>query len=79
MNRYVKVVDHPGLVRDVNTGAIINVDQTKARQANEIRNAQRARTKQLGDLSGRVETLENVVGKINRKLDRLIELLSKDS
>lgn len=76
---YVKVNDHPGLVRDTSTGAIINTDQNKARQAVAFRNAQRARNHQIVDINARVENLENVVNDINTKLDTLISVLSKNS
>lgn len=72
---YIKVTDHPGLMRDSNTGAIINVDQTKAKQAVINRQRAKAQRESVDNLNGRVENLEANVVSINTKLDALIELL----
>ena len=72
---YIKVTDHPGLMRDSNTGAIINVDQTKAKQAVVNRQRAKAQRDSVDNLNGRVENLEANVVSINAKLDALIDLL----
>lgn len=73
---YIKVTDHPGLMRDSNTGAIINVDQTKAKQAVVNRQRAKAQRDSVDNLNGRVENLEANVVSINAKLDALIDLLN---
>lgn len=72
---YIKVTDHPGLMRDSNTGAIINIDQTKAKQAVINRQRAKAQRESVDNLNGRVENLEANVVSINAKLDALIDLL----
>ena len=72
---FIKVADHPGLVRDTRTGAILNTDQSKAAQANAIRQKKRAQLSQVDNLNSRVENLENNIETINSKLDALIDLL----
>ena len=72
---YIKVADHPGLVRDTRTGAIINTDQTKAAQANINRQKIRAQRQQVSELDTRVSNLENNVNEINNKLDIIIKAL----
>lgn len=73
----IKVADHPGLVRDSKTGAIINTDQNKVNAAIANRQKIKAQRQQVTDLGTRVTNLENNVNAINDKLDMLIVLLSK--
>ena len=73
--KLIKVADHPGLMRDSNTGAIINTDQTKVKNALANRQKLRAQRQQVNDLDNRVANLEVNVTNINNKLDALIELL----
>lgn len=73
----IKVADHPGLVRDSKTGAIINTDQNKVNAAIANRQKIKAQRQQVTDLGTRVTNLENNVNAINDKLDTLIALLSK--
>lgn len=77
MMSLIKVADHPGLVRDSKTGAIINTDQNKVNAAIANRQKIKAQRQQVTDLGTRVTNLENNVNAINDKLDMLIVLLSK--
>ena len=74
-SKLIKVADHPGLMRDSNTGAIINTDQNKIKNALANRQKLRAQRQQVNDLDNRVANLESNVTTINNKLDALIELL----
>lgn len=74
-SKLIKVADHPGLMRDSNTGAIINTDQNKVKTALANRQKLRAQRQQVNDLDNRVANLESNVTTINNKLDALIELL----
>lgn len=74
-SKLIKVTDHPGLMRDSNTGAIINTDQNKIKNALANRQKLRAQRQQVNDLDNRVANLESNVTTINNKLDALIELL----
>lgn len=74
-SKLIKVADHPGLMRDSNTGAIINTDQNKVKTALANRQKLRAQRQQVNDLDNRVANLESNVTNINNKLDALIELL----
>lgn len=74
-SKLIKVADHPGLMRDSNTGAIINTDQNKIKNALANRQKLRAQRQQVNDLDNRVANLEVNVTNINNKLDALIELL----
>lgn len=74
-SKLIKVADHPGLMRDSNTGAIINTDQNKIKNALANRQKLRAQRQQVNDLDNRVANLEVNVTNINNKLDTLIELL----
>ena len=74
-SKLIKVTDHPGLMRDSNTGAIINTDQNKIKNALANRQKLRAQRQQVNDLDNRVANLESNVTNINNKLDALIELL----
>lgn len=74
-SKLIKVADHPGLMRDSNTGAIINTDQNKIKNALANRQKLRAQRQQVNDLDNRVANLESNVTNINNKLDALIELL----
>ena len=71
----IKVADHPGLVRDSATGAILNTDQSKVQKALANRQKIKAQRQQVNDLDLRVANLETNVNNINAKLDTLIELL----
>ena len=73
----LKVTDHPGLMRDTNTGAVINTDQTKLKRALEQRRRAQAQQNKVTDLDNRVLNLENNVNDINAKLDTILSLLSK--
>lgn len=65
---YVKVLDHDNLVRDVNTGAIINIDKTSIDDAKKGRNGSSAIRKLQND----VEELKSELFEIKQLLRELI-------
>jgi hypothetical protein len=65
---YVQVDEHPGLVRDRKSGAILNINK------NSITQARVAKKKRKAD-ADRLDVLEN---KLERALDLLEALVNKD-
>ena len=65
---YVQVDEHPGLVRDRKSGAILNINKNSITQA-------RAAKKKRKDDASRLDALEN---KLERALDLLEALVNKD-
>ena len=75
----LKVQNNSNLVRDSNTGAIINVNDAErqnvlSRRANQIKRNQQIEqtTKQIDELSIRVDNIES-------KLDCILDLLRKSA
>jgi hypothetical protein len=65
---YIKVEGHPNLVRDKNSGAILNINKTEI-EANRIR---KEREKQKDK---EIEQLKNDVSEIKSMLNKLVEKL----
>jgi hypothetical protein len=65
---YIKVEGHPNLVRDKNSGAILNINKTEI-EANRIR---KEKEKQKDK---EIEQLKNDVSEIKSMLNKLIEKL----
>jgi hypothetical protein len=65
---YIKVEGHPNLVRDKNSGAILNINKTEI-EANRIR---KEREKQKNK---EIEQLKNDVSEIKSMLNKLVEKL----
>ena len=68
MNSYIKVEGHPNLVRDKNSGVILNINKTEL-EANRIRK-QKQREK-----NNEIEQLKNDVSEIKSMLNKLVEKL----
>lgn len=68
MNSYIKVEGHPNLVRDKNSGVILNINKTEL-EANRIRK-QKQREK-----DNEIEQLKNDVSEIKSMLNKLVEKL----
>jgi hypothetical protein len=66
--KYAKIIDHPNLVRDLDSGAVLNVDH------NARDNFLKAREIKRKDKM-RLDTLENDVKALNNKLNVILELL----
>ena len=68
MSNYIKVKGHPNLVRDKNSGVILNINKTEL-EANRIRK-QKQREK-----DNEIEQLKNDVSEIKSMLNKLVEKL----
>ena len=68
MSNYIKVEGHPNLVRDKNSGVILNINKTEL-EANRIRK-QKQREK-----NNEIEQLKNDVSEIKSMLNKLVEKL----
>ena len=68
MSNYIKVEGHPNLVRDKNSGVILNINKTEL-EANRIRK-QKQREK-----DNEIEQLKNDVSEIQSMLNKLVEKL----
>jgi hypothetical protein len=66
--KYAKIIDHPNLVRDLDSGAVLNVDHNARDNFLKARDAKRKD-------KIRIDTLENDVKMLNSKLDVILELL----
>jgi hypothetical protein len=62
---YIKVLGHDGLVRDENTGAIINQDDSAI--------AARRKSKQLGSALEDINMLKNEISEIKSLLRELVK------
>jgi len=69
MKNLVKVDGHPGLYRDMKTGAIVNKNKTALEQA-------KARKAALNRDRERMDELEQKVDKLSGMLETLIDKLS---
>jgi len=65
---YKKVEGHPGLIRDLDTNAVINNDKTAYQNYIQLRE-QKLKEQQ------RIENLENEVGKIKNLLNKILDKL----
>jgi carbamoylphosphate synthase small subunit len=69
MNNYAKVQDHNDLVRDMNSKAILNIDQ----EALENHRRKKSVMKSLVENNQKVKELENDVKEIKQMLSCLLE------
>jgi len=65
---YKKVEGHPGLIRDLDTNAVINNDKTAYQNYIQLRE-QKLKEQQ------RIENLENEVGEIKNLLNKILDKL----
>jgi hypothetical protein len=66
MTNYVPVKDHPDLVRDMNTGMILNINKSKTKQK-KLEAAQRQKDRQ------ELDELKSDVSEIKMMLQKLLE------
>lgn len=69
MNKNIKVKDHEGLVRDKNTGAILNVDRSA------IQLARQQKKKRLEE-KAELESLKNDVSDMKQMLTAIMDRLN---
>lgn len=73
MNKYQKVEGHTNLVRDKQTGAILNTNRAEIEKARKIKEAKRLETEKMNSLTEDVTTLKNEMSEIKQLLTRLVE------
>lgn len=73
MNKYQKVEGHTNLVRDRQTGAILNTNRAEIEKARKIKEAKRLETERMSSLTEDVTTLKNEMSEIKQLLTRLVE------
>jgi predicted transcriptional regulator len=72
MNRYYKVKDHSGLVRDSSTNAILNTNCVEYNNyLNALRNKEQEK-KKMEELESQVKEIKNDVGEIKKLLLKII-------
>ena len=72
MNR-VKVEGHTDLVRDIKSGAIININSTEANNARERKHRQQLEQQEQRELKSDVDQLKNDMSAIKDLLTKLVE------
>ena len=73
MNKYQKVEGHSNLVRDKQTGAILNTSRAGVEKARKIKEAKRLETERMNSLTEEVTALKNEMSEIKQLLTRLVE------
>jgi hypothetical protein len=76
MNRFLKVKEHSGLVRDVYSGGIINVDEQSYKRYKEEKNFFQRKTDKEIAQENRLNILEKKVDSIEQKLSKILDLLT---
>ena len=76
MSRYVPVKDHPHLVRDKESNAIINTDPTLSEQVRQFKLQKEAKQKNQRDITKRMENLESDLSEIKEALNLLLNKIT---
>ena len=66
---YIKVEKDPELVRDTNTGVILNINKEEISAARKRKLERRQKEKEFEDLKNEVGDIKNMLTKIIEKLD----------
>jgi malate/lactate dehydrogenase len=72
---YKNVEGEYGLVRDDQTGVILNINKTEIQNAREQKRLRKLKEKEEAELRESVSKLENEVGEIKDLLSKLVEKL----
>lgn len=73
MKRVAKVEGHPDLVRDLESGAIININRNEHRLARERKKHRMKERSEYDNLKSDVDQLKNDIGDIKDLLTKLVE------
>ena len=73
MSKFLKVKGFSGIVRDVGSGAILNVNEKEIAQAIEIKQNKRKKAENLKNLQSDVSALKNDMSEIKSLLLKMIE------
>jgi len=74
MKNYANVKDSPGLVRDKNTGAILNINNNEIRQARKRKKVWQEEKEKTEKLSQEVNDLKNDISEIKSILKQVLEV-----
>ena len=66
---YIKVEGHNGIVKDTNTGMILNINKEEIAAARKRKLERRKKEQELEDLKNEVSDIKNMLTKIIEKLD----------
>jgi hypothetical protein len=75
MDKYLKVEGHDGLVRDLSTGAVLNINKVEIERAKELKKQKLLEKENQQSINNRIESLESDVSEIKSLLLNLIEKL----
>ena len=75
MDKYLKFEGHDGLVRDISTGAVLNINKVEIERAKELKKQKLLEKENQQSINNRIESLENDVSEIKSLLLNLIEKL----
>lgn len=74
MSKFMKVEGNPGLVRDKNTNAILNINNNEIRQARKRKRVWQEEKEKTERLSQEVSELKNDVNEIKSLLKQVLEV-----
>lgn len=79
MSRYIPVKGYSGLVRDTETNAILNTDESVAQRAREQKQLRKMKREEEKELKMKVNSLESDVSEIKQMLAELIYRSNRNS
>ena len=65
--KYMKVKDQPGLVRDLNSGAILNINTEEIERARERKKLRKQKDQEFEDLKNEVSEIKELLLKLVEK------------
>jgi len=65
--KYMKVKDQPGLVRDLNSGAILNINTEEIERARERKKLRKEKEQEFEDLKNEVSEIKELLLKLVEK------------
>lgn len=68
MKNYVKIKGHPNLVKDVNSGVILNINKTELEAARLKKQRAKQQEKDIIDLKNEVSDIKDLLNKIIEKI-----------
>jgi archaellum component FlaC len=72
---FIKVKDHPGLVRDSESLGILNIDNSRIRAHELQKRARQTSAEREAALEEKINRLEGEVSEVSTKLNQILDLL----
>jgi len=66
--RLVKADNGPGMARDLNTGAIININRSELEQAREAKRLRKAKDQEFAQMKNDIDDIKKMLTQIAEKL-----------